>query len=295
MPDLITNARAKANVPNATSADDATINTLITAAGKAIQRYCRRDFVAMVYDELYNGNGDRRLLLRQYPIVSVQSVRCRPVTVLTITNSNTALNQQARVTVTAAGLTLFRTASGVASTDTSVTFATHATLTTLAAAVTALGNGWSAQVVGDYGSWPSADLRAPQGALAACGQFAELKLHTYELAGYQIDERRGWLLRAIPYTDPELMRPEDLAWPVGVANFRVQYTAGHATVPEDVQEACAELVATWFAQRGRDLSLQRENTAGTYSYVADTGDGLPGRVRALLQPYRNHRVLNGEG
>lgn len=289
MPDLITNARAKFNIPTATSADDATINTLIAAASGAIQRYCRRDFAAIAHDELYNGSGDGRLVLRQYPVVSVQSVRYRPVTVLKVTNSNTSLNQQARVSVTSTGLTLVRTASGVATTVT-LSFASNATLTALATAITALGNGWSAQVVGDYGAWPAADLRGPQGALTAWGQFAELKMHTLELAGYQIDERRGWLLRAIPYTDPELLHPEDLIWPVGVDNFRVQYTAGYATIPEDVQEACAELVATWFAQRGRDLSLHTEDTAGTYRYQAESNDQLPRRIRALLKPYRNHRV-----
>ena len=122
-------------------------------------------------------------------------------------------------------------------------------------AISAVGRGWSAQVVGDstgdYGKWPSADLYVPssygdgvqsQGALTAMRQNAELKLHTYELAGYQWDAR-GWLLRAIPYTDPELLHPEDLIWPVGVNNFRVQYTAGYTTVPEAVQEACARWVA----------------------------------------------------
>ncbi len=294
MPDLITNARAKTNIPSAVSGDDATINILITAASRAIVRYCRRDFVSTVYDEIYNGTGDRRLLLRQYPLVSVQSVRYRPVTVVKITNGNTALNQQARVSITATGLALLRVTSGVSTTDSSVTFAANATFNAVVSAVNALGNGWAAQIVADYGNWPSADLRAPQGALAALGTFAELKLHTYELGGYQIDERRGWLLRAIPYTDPELMHPEDLAWPVGIGNFRVQYTAGYATVPEDVQEACAELVATWFAQRGRDLSLQSENTAGTYAYSAAISDQLPARVRALLLPYRSPRVSNNQ-
>jgi hypothetical protein len=134
-----------------------------------------------------------------------------------------------------------------------------------------------------------------QGALTAAGQFAELKLHTYELAGYQLDARRGWLLRAIPYTDPELLHPEDLIWPVGINNFRVQYTAGYATVPEDVQEACAELVATWFQQLGRDLSLRSEDTARAYRYIADAHDQLPARIRALLRPYRYQRVLNSQG
>ena len=136
---------------------------------------------------LEDGNGDRRLILRQYPIASVQSVRYRPVTVLKIINTSSA-NQQARVTVTATGLTLQRIASGVSSVDSSVTFAGSPTLTAVAAAVTALGNGWSGQVIGDYANWPSADLRCPQGALTAAGQYAELKMHTFELAGYQIEK-----------------------------------------------------------------------------------------------------------
>ena len=121
-------------------------------------------------------------------------------------------------------------------------------------------------------------------------------MHTYELAGYQTDQRRGWLLRAIPYTDPELLHPEDLIWPAGINNFRVQYTAGYATVPEDVQEATAELVATLFAERGKDTYLQQEHFVGSASYTfKDLGALLPDRVRALLQPYRNHRVFNQMG
>jgi hypothetical protein len=160
----------------------------------------------MSYDELYSGQGDRRLMLRQYPLISVESVRYRPVTVLKITNT-IAANVQARVSVTSTGLKLVRVNAGIKTTDASPTFAGNVTLTALAATVNALGNGWSAQVFGDatnYGSWPSADLYWPpsfptfsggavgHGALqCVAGSFAELKMHTYELAGYQWDSR-GW-------------------------------------------------------------------------------------------------------
>jgi hypothetical protein len=263
--DLITLARAYYSLPNVSS--DTIVAALLTAASDAIQKYCRRDFISTSYDELYSGNGQRNLLLREYPIVSVQSVRYRPVTVIKITNTATA-NVQARVSVTSTGLTLVRVNAGIKSTDTSITFAGNVTITAVANAVNALGNGWSAQIVGDsinYGSWPSADLFWPptiptlsggatggQGALqAVAGSFAELKMHTYELAGYQWDSR-GWLLRAIPYTDPELLHPEDLVWPVGINNLRVQYTAGYGTVPEAVQEACAEWTAALYFQTSRD-------------------------------------------
>jgi hypothetical protein len=87
-------------------------------------------------------------------------------------------------------------------------------------------------------------------------------MRTYELAGFQWDAR-GWLLRAIPYTYPELLHPEDLVWPVGISNLRIQYTAGYATVPEAIQEACAEFAAALYFQCTRNpwLTNQLRNCA----------------------------------
>jgi hypothetical protein len=306
--DLITLSRAYQNLGGVTGIDTL-LQTLLTAASDAVQKYCRRDFVQNAYDELYSGGGGRELLLRQYPIISVQSVRYRPVTVIKISNTLTA-NVQARASVTSTGLTLVRVNAGVKTTDTSITFAGNVTLTALAAAVNALGNGWAAQIVGDatnYGSWPSSDLYWPatfpifeggtggQGALqCVAGSFAELKMHTYELAGYQWDSR-GWLLRAIPYTDPELLHPEDLVWPVGINNLRIQYTAGYGTIPEAVQEACAEWTAALYFQTTRDPALTNQLTTGG---AASGWKGSPGQppdsVLALLLPYRRHTISSDQ-
>jgi hypothetical protein len=263
--DLITNTRARVALPSAAAsgADDTAINTLITACSRGIERYCKRRFVANDYDELYSGRAERNIFLRNYPIRSVKSVRYRPVTVMKITclaSSNTT--PQARVEVLSTGLRLTRVTSGVTTTTTTgLTFASNATISALGSAVNAAdgGNNWQWQSQG-YDNWPSADLFCPngmvtdydytpagQGALQCVqGSYAELKMHTYELQGYQINSRQGALLRAIPYTDPELLHPEDLIWPIGINNFRIQYNAGYDTVPEDVQEACALLVAYHF-------------------------------------------------
>src|ERR1700745_183906 len=117
--DLITLARAYQALQGV-SGVDSLLGALITAVSDAIEKYCRRRFVSQAYDELYSGTGDRRLLLRQYPVESVQSVRYRPVTVVKVTNT-TAANVQARVSVTSAGLKLVRVNAGVRTTDTSVT------------------------------------------------------------------------------------------------------------------------------------------------------------------------------
>lgn len=313
--DLITLDRAYANL-SGVSGVDGTIASFITAASGAVEKYCRRHFYVKSYDELYNGGGDRRLLLREYPVQSVQSVRYRPVTVLKIINSATTQNQQARVQVTSTGVQLTRVASGVLTTETLLTFATYPTLTAMATQINTLGNGWSAQYVGDqgqaggqgdYGLWPSADLYIPtsysdgltsQGNLTARGTQAELKMHTYELSGYQFDPR-GWLLRAIPYTDPELLHPEDLVWPTGINNFRIQYTAGYSTVPEAVQEACAEWVSYLYYLTLRDPALRTQAVSGalnqSWEGPAASGSRPPPNIVTLLAPYRRHTVATNQG
>jgi hypothetical protein len=315
--DLITVARARLAIAAITDASqDGLLQALVTACSDAIEKYCRRRFVTWNYDELYNGEGQRRLLLRQYPVQSVQAVRYRPVTVLKVTNT-LAANVQARVSVLSTGLQLVSVNAGVKTTVTAgLTFAGNPTLTALAAAVNAVGNGWSAQVVGDstnYGGWPSGDLYVPasygdalegsgtlqsQGALqCVAGSYAELKMHTYELQGYQWDTR-GWLLRAIPYTDPELLHPEDLVFPVGINNFRVQYTAGYTTVPETVQEACARWVSYLWYLTQRDPALASQVPAsGTVSGWLALANltAPPGDVVVLLQPYKRRSIATNQG
>ena len=237
-------------------------------------------------------------------------MRYRPVTAIKIINNNAGLNQQARVTVSSTGLTLVAVASGVSHPARRSPSPATPRCRRWPRRSTRLGSGWSAQVVGDpggdYGLWPSADLYvAPsygdgatsQGALTARGQFAELKLHTYELAGYQFDPR-GWLLRAIPYTDPELLHPEDLIWPIGINNFRVQYTAGFTTIPESIQEACARWVALCWNLAQRDPNLLSLNISQSVHQTWDRTDPdhqPPRPVRALLAPYRRHTVHTNQG
>ena len=117
--DLITLVRAYQDLQGVTNVD-ALLSTLITAASDAVQKFCRRPFVSLPFDELYSGKGDRRLMLCHYPIISVESVRYRPVTVIKITNT-IAANVQARVSCTSTDLKLVRVNAGVKTTDTSIT------------------------------------------------------------------------------------------------------------------------------------------------------------------------------
>jgi hypothetical protein len=276
MANLITRARALYNLNNlaTTSAENTTLDALIAAVSAAIERWCRRSFVSTSNDEVYDGCERAELILQHFPVLSVERVASSPTPVLHVQNGSASI-QRATVQVTATGLNLTRVASGVATTDT-VTFAGNATLADLAAAIVALGNGWSASVASDEAAaLASADLRALQGAFAAKDAAAELAIHVRELTDFEIDAARGILQR-------------DCGWNGPPRGWRVIYTAGYASAPEDIQEACAEWVATFFWQTKRDPGLAQETVPGTIARTP-THD-LPPTVRLLLEPYRALRV-----
>lgn len=66
---MTTLARAKAFMEIGGGADDELITSLINSVTDFVERYCDRRFDETVYtNELYDGNGSDKLLLKQYPI-----------------------------------------------------------------------------------------------------------------------------------------------------------------------------------------------------------------------------------
>jgi hypothetical protein len=302
MSDLITSARAKQNIPQASfsSSENTQITSLVTAVSVAVQRYCHRDFTSTSYDELYQGDSSYFLLLKQLPLISVARVATTPTVVLQVRNTGVA-NQRATASVTSTGLSLTRVASGVSSTDTSVTFTSYPTFAQMATAIAALGNGWEAQALDPYTLWPTADLLAPQGALNAMTNWCQLQLHVEEISDFDVDtvrgrlKRRGEMYRDI-YDWPTIFYPLPV-WQVG-REYRVQYTAGYAAIPDDVMEACAEWVAWLFELSKRDPAYRSQSsvpassdtTDPTVSYSYDPLQGPPPHVAALLNTYRKRLI-----
>jgi hypothetical protein len=277
MADLITSDRAKYGINQAsfTSAENTTIAALVTAVSKAVKRYCKREFDSQTFDELYQGSGSDKLILKQYPIVSVARVACDPIPVIRVRNTSSS-NQRATVSVTSTGVSLTRVSGGSSSTST-VDFATYTTLTGVVTQINTLGNGWEAALLDSKAQRASSDLRAPQGAFwAADSTWCELKIHTTELSSYRVDADRGWL-----YFPEDTLRNQLDGYGYGAAwdcsqEYRVVYTAGYSTVPEDVQEACAQWVASLF--------WQTKDNPAVYP------DLPPSPVLFILNHYKRHRV-----
>lgn len=73
MADLITAARAIQS-PSLAGADPALLASLISAASAAAERYCGRLFDSALRTEIYDGTGDRYLMLRAFPLTSVNNI-----------------------------------------------------------------------------------------------------------------------------------------------------------------------------------------------------------------------------
>lgn len=294
-----------------TSAQQAVLPTITSAASRSIQRYASRQLGRAVRDELVTPVLGMPILLSEWPVNAILRVCQNPTTVLSITNASTA-NQRAQVQLATSGTTdqglvvtglnLQRVASGVASTST-ITFTASQTLQALADQVNALGNGWTAVVASDYGLWPVSDLRSVQGySPARSPQQANLMIHVEDVAFTLSDEKAGvlWLNQSSsdsPWRSSSWGPPLETAWgdqelrgqPAGV---RVVYDAGFDPIPDDIQQAAFLTVSDWIRQLDIDPRLTSE-TAGAYAYELDSRlvkYHLPNSVLGMLSTYRSLRL-----
>ena len=75
----------------------------------------------------------------------------------------------------------------------------------------------------------------------------------------------------------------------GVRNVKVSYSAGYSAVPKDVTQACIMLIAAWFLRGREGADGLRGRTVEGVSQQFDAAS-LPGPVKDLLSPYREHTV-----
>lgn len=233
---------------------------LISAASLEIQRYCHREFVLATYSEYYNGGiyDSAPFRVRQFPVTQITRFAGWPQAAIQIQNSDTNTNQRATVqTLTNGDVVLYRVASAVPHTDTIVA-ATAITIQGLANVINALGSGWQATIqsestTGSFAKWPQTDLRILQGAVTAFSGGAWLEIFTEDFQPF-VGWGGGWNGDGNGYDDGP-WPGNSFGWrldaesgeiyghfPRGQQNIRVDYSAGFTIIPQDVQQACVDLI-----------------------------------------------------
>lgn len=78
----------------------------------------------------------------------------------------------------------------------------------------------------------------------------------------------------------------------GDDKITVVYTAGYSTIPEDLQEACTQMVKMSYSSQGRDPALKAEEVPGVGRqefWVGSVDDGMASSVDLILDKYRRYQ------
>jgi hypothetical protein len=298
LPDLITASRATQNASLAAlnSSNPSYLASLITAASDCIRHATHRDFSQTSYTEYHSGGIYIRepLRLRQYPIAEITRVATTPLPAISIVNSSGVVNQRATIETTPTGIRLTRIASANVTTN-DLAYSTYTTLASIASAINALGNGWSAQTLGSFGNWPTTDMKPLQGAVSALGVARSFEIYTEDVspfdnwppgdcgdamtsttnAGWRLDDETGLLYARFPR---------------GHLNIRIDYTAGYPSIPQAVQEACVQLVCDLY-NAGLVNTTVKKATLGNGSFELQDQSStavLSGKVSMLLAGYTDY-------
>lgn len=262
-----------------TSTDDAVLESAIDRATSRIESYLERNIKERTYAEWRSGAGVDTIRLHQWPVTTVTSVFSGNIAVMVIgakgnnLRASIAVNQE---TPTPAVVATYTDNSGV-STATSIPFATYPTVSDVATQINATGA---------YNATVTKNLRAVQmrpRAGADC-VLASMTLYGADTPSeFTYDYERGRLT---------IDRSWFAYWPLqkgimpNVAkSILIEYTAGYATVPDDIEQAAIEVASMLYRDRRRDGNLQSEGL-GDYNYSRATVAEMNAKLDSLLERWK---------
>jgi hypothetical protein len=255
MAQLITLETALLQIPNAPVSAHPLISNLIVAASNVIEAKCNRTFAFGTYDELHGPIGPTQSLwVNNPPITEVTAVRNSLLPAIYIQNNDPSNQCQfATVSVSSTAVTLRKMFNNVLVTNQTFAYTDFPTFASLATGVNALGNGWVATLPQQFALWQTADLTTNQTGLSARNISLPLCVYWWYLWNFKLNKDIGEVF--------------DFGGPVpGYQNYRVTYTGGYETIPQEIQQATAELVQLMYYGSQMDFNMLSE-TQDKYTYT----------------------------
>jgi hypothetical protein len=264
-----------------TTTDDAVLEAAIDRATSRIESYLERNILQRAYTEWRSGANVETIRLYQWPVLEVANVFSGAYASLVVTSTDPT-DIRASVQVNQEGPTpaavLTRTTAAGVTTKTTLALATYPTTAALGAAI-ASAAGFNCSLGKNM---RSVQLRPRAGAdtvLATVTLYgADIPSeYTYDFHTGRLSIDRAWF--AYWPLDKGVM-------PSAMKSILIEYTAGYATVPPDVEQACIEVASTLYRDRRRDGNLVSEGL-GDYSYSRATAQEMSARLDTLLARWKD--------
>ena len=272
---LVTLAKQKCYLGITDEDSDALLEALIERASGFLERYCNRKLKTRAYTrEVYYGSGGPNLILDQYPATTISRVSIGRTNAFSVTNTTATNHATIEITSTA----LKYSADGAAATSLTFSDVANNTLTKLIGVINALaGTPWTATLLdSSLGARKSSDLLIRPGMYCLSPSLAYGEIPNDELTDYYLispTEDRNYGVLYCPS-----------GWTRGTEYF-VDYTAGYAEAPVDLEDICIRLVVNRYNQSKKDGSIKSESL-GDYSYTMADMRSLPDDLKEAADLYR---------
>jgi len=272
---MITLDKVKSELTISSNKLDPLLLWLISSIESVWDEMTNRTWASTEYSKSYDGSGNGVLFLGQYPVTAITNIAVDFDQAFKIKNTTTGAT--ASISINSTGLIL--TLNG--SSDSSITFSSYTTITTVTAAINALGSNWSAEAYTDMGDIASTELLPAWGKSCADG-YIDLYTPDEYLEDITVDEITGRVVGDFP---------------AGYQNVRVKFTAGYtsSTCPDWLQQTLIRQVGHWYLQATEKrwhVSSMSMGDGGTISY---NKDGKYNEIN-LLSDFKNmasmHRKIN---
>ncbi len=260
---------------------DAVLEQSIDRSTSIVESYCDRRFMSRTFREWVEPKGSDTLTVSHRPIVSVNTVSFGSAQAMSISSDTSTTDVLATMGVDEDGLRLHKVASDGTTTTASLAFSTYATTSALVTQINSSVSGWTASLIAN--AYARTLYRfAGRGVLNASGiiDYADDNGSDYRV---DYDAGETHLSHDVPFNSFKPSR-----FPRGFHPVFVEYEAGYATAPADLEQATIEIAADLYRDRLSDRTLASESL-GDYNYSqTSVADLLADRV-GKLDAYREIR------
>ena len=260
-------ANLKSYLGITSSSDDTILEKSIDRASDIAERYMGRKILSRAYVEWRDTYGQERIRLFQYPASIIRFVGIGYNAAITVGATN-PLDPAVSVTVSDSAIILYRQVAAGTETTTTLTFATYPTTALMATAINAT-TGFSGSVVLDL---PSRYIRRMSGRTLR-NATVNLEAPDQAMEDYLAD------------LDTGVVYGRQLT---GYRSVLIDYTAGYATTPDDIEQAVLMIAASLFQGRKRDPNIASESLGG-YSYSLRAPGQSQEEARSLLDAFKTLR------
>ena len=282
---LTTLANLKALVGIGDSGHDSLLEACIDRATAAIESHCDRLLKSRLHTEFQMPRGERNVQTDQYPVSSIDSVAFGRQDTFTVTSDTASSDVLATVGFDGSELRLRKVTSAGTSTTETVSAATFPTTSQMVSQINSAVSGWTASLVENALSASIYRFGGRGVKDAPC----HVRYPRDNVAEYQVDFNMG-IIHITTDRFPGI-RSDDAranAFPAGFFPVFVQYTAGYATIPADLEQACLEIARDLFNDAKMDTNNQSESL-GDYNFTRISIADKIERYASLLTSYRKVR------